>query len=549
MRRYRALGYASVAAALLVTAIPRDADAQAKSSSPRPSGTATKAPAPREGTVLALDNGDLVLDLGNAKGVHEGQVVELWRPLRVKHPVTGEVLADRFRIGALKLTQVQATMSLARVEGEPSRAPAPGDRVVVERIEQSDASEPPTAKPGATTSPVVRLPSSASTASSGAPAPCVITDPEASELSRLFAALGGAAPEARIAAYASYVRAHPKSRFAPVLREEAQQLHAQLRPEEKAYETSSAPIARLRPGVPQRVAFELDSRFVGAVVHVRSKGAKAYRSLPMASVGARYWAATLPGDAIDEGEAQYFVEGVLGTGASVALIGTAADPREVEVEKPPLVGKTSGTLAQLQLQSEYASFNAKSANDYVFQTEGQSGFRLGDIGVRAVRSGFGVLRGKGGPLGVLDAGGAPTDVGLTYGYVEAEFGITPIYGLIARPIIGLRDDGVAGGAQGFLRIGNDLKTNLLLGGEVLGGVGLRGVVQLEWRTIPRVPVVLRSEVTNQPAGFNGDVGVRTIAQVGYEVAHDFVVSARGSFQGRTINHAGPGGGLGVSYQW
>ncbi|MFO0674330.1 MAG: hypothetical protein U0235_32750 [Polyangiaceae bacterium] len=64
-----------------------------------------------------------------------------------------------------------------------------------------------------------------------------------------------------------------------------------------------------------------------------------------------------------------------------------------------------------------------------------------------------------------------------------------------------------------------------------------------------MPIALRSEVTNQPAGVFGDVGIRTIAQVGYEVTSGLVVSARGSFQGRTINHAGPGGGLGVSYQW
>lgn len=532
MRRFPALTCACASALLLATAVPRLARAQARS---------TTKPA-REGTVVALDGGDLVVDLGASKGVHEGEVVELWRPLRVKHPVTGEVLVDRFRIGALKLTQVQGTLSLARVEGQPMRPPATGDRVVVEHEETPPA---PTPLPSASsTGAPAALPSTTPTP------PCVTNDPEAIELSNLFVALAGAAPKARIVAYESFVKSHPKSRFVGVLHEEAEQLRAQATATpEKPYESSSAPIGRLRPGVPQRVAFELDRRFVGGVVHLRSKGAKAYRSIPLASVGPLYWAATLPGDAIEAPEAEYFVEGALKDGTAVPLIGSASEPRDVEVERPPLAGKRTGTLAQLQVQSEYASFNAKSANDYVFQTEGQSGFRLADVGVRAVRSGFGVLRGKGGPLAVLDAGGPPSDVGLTYGYVEAEFGITPIYGIIARPIIGLRQEGVAGGAQGFLRIGNDLKTNLLVGGEVLGGVGLRGVVQLEWRTIPRVPVVFRSEVTNQPAGFDGDVGVRTIAQVGYEVAHDFVISGRGSFQGRTINHAGPGGGLGVSYQW
>jgi hypothetical protein len=89
----------------------------------------------------------------------------------------------------------------------------------------------------------------------------------------------------------------------------------------------------------------------------------------------------------------------------------------------------------------------------------------------------------------------------------------------------------------------------MVGGEVLGTVGLRGIVQLDWRTIPRVPIMLRSEVTNQPAGTGGDVGARAIAQVGYEIVRDLTVDARLSYQGRTINHAGPGAGLGVGYQW
>jgi hypothetical protein len=202
------------------------------------------------------------------------------------------------------------------------------------------------------------------------------------------------------------------------------------------------------------------------------------------------------------------------------------------------------------VQSEIATFNTKKANDYVFQTEGQFGWRLEDVGIRAVRSGFGVLRGKGGTLEDLDtlhqAGKA---VGLTYGYVEGEIGLATNYALIGRPIVGLREGGVTGGAQGFLRIGNDLRTNLLLGGEILGTVGMRGVVELNWRTIPRVPIMLRSEVTNQPAGMGGDLGARAVAQAGYELARDFTVSARGSYQGRTINHSGPGAGLGVGYQW
>jgi hypothetical protein len=519
----------------------------------------TRRTTPSDATIIAIDTGDLVIDLGANKGAREGQTVELWRPMRLRHPVTGQMLVDRFRIGSVRITQAQSLLSLAKVEGTFVRSPQPGDLVFL----PDDARPPPAsalastrkvevkgAAPGApvttTPAPVSGIPCNPGAEPARAQLP---TDADAQVLSDLFVALQGADPAARASAYTAFVAAHPKSRFAKVLNEEVDALsHAAH--ERAPFATASVTIARVRPGVPQRFAVELDDRFVGAVVHVRRRGAKAYRSIPMDGLGPRYWGATLPGDAIVSPGMEYFVEGVPAGGLAAPVIGSADEPRDAVVDPHPLTGKAEGTLAQISLQSEFAAFNTKKANDYLFQTEGQFGWRLGDEGIRAVRSGFGVLRGKGGSLEELDVlRHDPKGVGLTYGYIEGEIGITPGYGLIARPIIGLREGGVVGGAQGFVRIGNDLRTNLLVGGEILGSVGIRGVVELSWRTIPRVPIMLRSEVTNQPAGMGSDVGARAIAQVGYEIVRDFTVAARGSYQGRTINHAGPGAGLGVSYQW
>jgi hypothetical protein len=515
--------------------------------------SSARAAAP-EGTVVAIDSGDLVLDIG-AAGVRIGQVVELWRPMRVRHPVTGKVLVDRFKIGNVRLVEVQNVLSLAKVDGTTTRAPAAGDQVVVP--------EPPSAKTTTAPAQVVlgaqekvaadpqggEAGRKATPKEAAAPA-ATIFDPEARELSDLFVRLEGTDPTTRAHAYGTFVRAWPRSRFAKVLREEMDALTRPTKVAEAPYTASFDPLDRLRPGVPQRFAIELDPRFVGAVVHVRRRGATAYRSIPMASVGPRYWAATLPGDAINEPGTDYFVEGVPKTGAPFAIVGSAETPKESPVDRRPLTGKRPGTLAQLTLASELASFNLKKANDFVFQTEGAFGWRMQDTGVRAIRSGFGVLRGQGGSLADLDQlGQPPRDVGLTYGWVEVELATSKTFGVLARPIVGLREGGVSGGAQGFFRIGSDLATNLTVGGEVLGTVGLRGVVQLEWRTIPRVPLLLRSEVTNQPAGVGGDIGARAIAQVGYEIVRDLSIAARLSYQGRTIAHSGPGAGAGVSYQW
>lgn len=491
-----------------------------------------------EGTLLAIDAGDLVFDVGRS-AVHKGQIVELWRPVKLKHPVTGKLVVDRFRIATVKLVDVQAVMSLGRVEQGSQRTPEAGDVLVV----PDDA--PPATSP---------IPTNSTTSKPASAVTVVKPLPEQEALSDLMASLQGTDITTRIRAYRGFVRAHPESPYARVLTEEAnglERLDRKKAPVVKdVYYAWAAPLERMRPGAPQRYAIELDDRFGGAVIHVRRHGATAYRSIALQSIGPRYWSATLPGDAIEEPSMDYFVKKVKKDGAVFPVVGTAASPRGVDVDARPLSGKRDGTLATLALSSELASFNVKKANDWVFQTEGAFGWRLADTGIRAVRSGFGVLRGKGGSLDELEKQhAAPRDVGLTYGWLEAEIGIVHGASLIGRPILGLREGGITGGAQGFFRIGNDLETNLLIGGEALGTVGLRGVVQLEWRTIPRVPIVLRSEVTNQPAGVGGDIGARAIGQVGYEVVKDLALSARASYQGRTINHAGPGAGAGVSYQW
>jgi hypothetical protein len=74
--------------------------------------------------------------------------------------------------------------------------------------------------------------------------------------------------------------------------------------------------------------------------------------------------------------------------------------------------------------------------------------------------------------------------------------------------------------------------------------------------------MIRSEVTDQPVGTSSshevvpgfatgssDVGVRAIVQAGYRFTEGFVVALRASYQGRTINHAGPGAGAAMEYRW
>jgi hypothetical protein len=155
--------------------------------------------------------------------------------------------------------------------------------------------------------------------------------------------------------------------------------------------------------------------------------------------------------------------------------------------------------------------------------------------------------------------------------LEGEIGIGSMVGLVGRGIVGLDDGGLTGGAQALVRVGPDLATNLLVGCELLGGVGLRAMAEVDIAVLDDWPLMLRAEVTNQPAGVEAsvtsvrpaeegatrertslgrnDIGVRAIAQVGYRIVDSLTVALRVSYQGRTIWHSGPGLGGAVSYTW
>src|SRR5262249_971314 len=117
----------AVAVACLIVSVEQARGQTNETAPPRASNKAAAATVAVPGRVLSIDEDDIVIDLGSSKGGTDGITVELWRPFRLRHPVTGKFLADRFRIGSLKLVQVQRTLAFARPEGELARNPEAGD--------------------------------------------------------------------------------------------------------------------------------------------------------------------------------------------------------------------------------------------------------------------------------------------------------------------------------------------------------------------------------------------------------------------------------------
>lgn len=543
-----ALGFALV---LAFTALSTPAGAQPAQPSSRAASTDLT------GAVIGLDGDDLILDLGAADGLAEGVVVEIWRPIKIKHPVTGKLLSDRFRIGNLEILQARPLLSLAAPSGTLARKPESGDVVLIHRG-------------AAAAAPTAPLPV-------GAVAPAATASPEdveASAIGTLLAQLAGADLATRIARYEELARSRPQGKYTRTLLEEAAALRQLLEPgrARRAAEAPPPPPQQRTSfrapedalaGAPLRLGVELRGPLSSGVVHVRTRGEPSYRTFPMTPEGKGYWGATIPAERVNVPSIDYFIEAVGADGRAAAVVGSAASPRSIDVHPVPRPVAPKKLDATMSLATDYADYNRLRGNDRVWQTEGFFSLRYGDTGVRALRSGFGVYRGVGGSIHELDVEGRRgRSVGLTYGYLETELGLTRSFSLLGRLAIGLLDQGVSGGGQVLLRIGNDRATNLMLGAEVLGGIGLRTIAQLELAVFPRFPILIRSEVSNQPAGSGaststpanvaqdaGQVGARGIAQLGWKVIPSLTLAVRGSFQGRTINHAGPGVGAGVSYAW
>ena len=103
--------------------------------------SAQQAPAPGEGTIVRVDRDLLVVDLGRDAGFAEGQRVPLWRPITVRHPITGQSLRDRYPLGSVQVYSVGESLTVLRPAEGLLRPPAVGDRVF------SPAAPPPRPRP------------------------------------------------------------------------------------------------------------------------------------------------------------------------------------------------------------------------------------------------------------------------------------------------------------------------------------------------------------------------------------------------------------------
>jgi hypothetical protein len=382
------LALAGAAAALTSRASPAEAQPAAARPEAAAKGDVT-------GYVLEIQDDELILDLGSDRGLASGAKVEIWRPLKLKHPVTGKVFTDRFLLGTLELGQVRPLMSLARVAGSLSRDPQKGDIIIF----SSPGARPP--QPG----PSPSTPAEPQGGGEEAPSSAAPQDREAVALGRIMDGLRGADPLQRIRVYEEYVRTQPNGRFARVLYEEAASLRRIFELERRAASATKGDApkrdvalrgfskpAEAVGGAPLRLSVELSDAATGAVLHVRAPNQPGYSSIPMAPMGSGYFGATVPAERMVGETLEFFIEAAAATGKTVAVVAESGAPEKIAIQAPPMFARPKKLDATAVLLTDFADYNRLRGNDQVWQTEGYFQVRYGDLGVRALRTGFGVYR-------------------------------------------------------------------------------------------------------------------------------------------------------------
>jgi hypothetical protein len=500
-----------------------------------------------KGTVVRIDDGEVILDLGRAQ-VREGEELDVYRAVTVRHPVTGQQLQDRFVIARLRVVQAGEALSLATAVGEPSRAVAAGDAVEGKR----------------------RAPAAPSAAE--ALRVEVAEDPEMHAALEAWRRTLGLAPEARVEEYQKFLQKHPGSRFAPAVKREvgallvlAKEREAMLDPHRRraveedklARAVLGERLRKTREG--QRtavaVAVDPDAPVRSVLLYVRPVGGGAFERVPMTRDPSGHARADVPPEVVQPPEFQYFVVAVDRDGRAMPVLGSAEAPVHVEVEALDVVAP-EGKRSRVRFSTEVVSFDGTSGRDYMVVSEGDFLYRTLYGALYGVRVGYGHLRGSGAPLSVLDAGGDPDIAAFTYGFFEIELRLHHMFAVMARTTVGLgqleRDEldqsGLRGGFQLRVRIGPERGTNLVLAGESIPEIGQRAFIGLSWEAVDNWPMAAEVHVTDQPVA-SQDLGVRGVLEAGRRFGDVATLSARLSFQGRRIDHSGFGAGLAATFDW
>ncbi len=531
------------------------------SAQPRAVEARRGAPQARDAMVVQIDGEDVYLDVGRG-AVVAGATFEVLRPIETRHPVTHAVLRDRFPIAQLVIVEVGESLSIARVTGTPHRpveladlahAPTPdAEEVVAASVGGGGGTARPSDAPARVCPP----------APAQVACPQTGTDIRTAEILRVWAVTFGLLPEARITVWERFLATSAASPYANYARQEladAQRELARARADTPAGGSLAqlAPLGRAYVGEPLEFA-GIVTRGVPVrdlSVFVRPRGEPVpFTRVALTLDAAGHARGAVPPALLALVGFEWFAEITLADGRTANVAASPESPFRVEVWASPSAPlPTESDRSRVRFSTDYVDFNRSRLNDYYVAFEGDFTYRLGLTYLPSVRVGYGHLQGESGSVRSLDVlGAASREVGFTYGFIEPELALHELFSVALRITAGLglpegHVDGLRGGVQLRFRIGSATGTNLVLAGETIPELGLRGYIGLAWLPVPNWPMAAEVHVTDQPG--NGEIAVRGVFELGHRFTHAFALSTRLSYQGRNIDHSGFGVGLAATFDW
>jgi len=521
-----------------------------------------------EGTVLQVSGNELLVDLGADDGIAPGDAVRIYRRIVVEHPISHRSIEDRFPIGEEQLEQVAQRMSIIILDTPFDHAPSVGDTVVLlERGGPGPATTTTTAG-GEAQCPVCE----AQQCPANAPG---TLDPEVAEVLRAFGNTLGQPLEQRITTWEGYLALHPNAPWAPAIAADVESLRALLRTTRGGTPALAAGgrsrIGHMPPqeafvGEPVEIAFAIDApdALRLAQVHVRRQGESGYRAFDLERDGDFYLRGIVPPEFVAPDGFEYFIVGVASAGEEVPLGGSPERPIAVpvseRVETPPVRTDRSN----LHTSFEYVDFYANQfARDYYLRFEADFRYVLG-MWFYGLRMGFGILDGSGGPVKRIDLPSTDPNylevqpISYRYGFAELEFRLHELFYVIGRISFGsarayaladgrTRSPEALVGGGGAVRIGRPSGTNLELGAGYIEDLGWEANVSVNLALVDRVPLRGHIIVTDMPV--EEEVGVRLVAEAGYQPASWLEFTVLAGYDIRRIYHQGVSFGLATVFLW
>ncbi len=514
--------------------------------------------------ILRVEGPLVYVPLGTEDGLRPGSSLVVYQTVEARDPRSGQTLSDQFPVGDGTVIWAGATLSRVLLAPAVALRVGPGDTVGL-----GAGAPAPVAPPAAVAAPrpAAPLPPAAAPVTAVAP---VALGAEAEAFRAAFTAAAGQSRRDRIQIWTGWLDQWPRSPMADPVRDEVAALRRApaAAPGQSplpdgvtvAVETSAPARVPAHAAVPVVLSSPTPDRIASATLFYRRTGEESYRYTAFAPLGDAALGATIPAAAVLSPGMEWFVE-LRDDGDHVGPVGgTPLQPVQLGVrtvpEAPPIVNRS-----QARVFAEYVDFYAGSGADHYTHAEADFLYRLGVPVLYSMRLGAGTYRGMGGPTAELDALGlenaerASIPVGYNFGYTELEFQLAPWLGLIGRGLLGIDNAGMAGGAEGRLRLGREEGTSLDAGAARVGRIGTRYALSLAWRSVPRVPMAASIEVTDFPgvARADGssieDYGVRLIYDARYQLSDHLELGGRVGWALRNINHAGPSGGLQAVFSW